>query len=94
VGWVPKVKCNVSGVDSVTIKPKTPNSALSCLKIKSSVNGNTIHLKVVSGLAVKKELDCNCKAVQVGALKRGNYIIYYGDRSSFEHPIGKFSIDF
>jgi len=92
-GFYLPVKCNVSGLDSVTIKPTTLNSALSCLKIKSTVNGNTIHLKVIAGLAVTKKSDCNCKAVRVGDLDPGNYIVYYGDESSFEHPIGKFTIE-
>jgi len=92
-GFYLPVKCNVSGLDSVTIKPTTLNSALSCLKIKSTINGNTIHLKVIAGLAVTKKSDCNCKAVRVGDLEPGNYIVYYGDKSSFEHPIGKFTIE-
>ena len=92
-GFYLPVKCNVSGLDSVTIKPTTANSALSCLKIKSTINGNAIHLKVVAGLAVLKEPNCNCKAVRVGDLKPGDYIVYYGDKSSFEHPIGKFTIE-
>jgi len=91
-GFYLPVKCNVSGLDSVTIKPTTLNSALSCLKIKSTVNGNSIHLKVVAGLAVTKKSDCDCKAVRVGNLEPGNYIVYYGDESSIEHPIGKFTI--
>jgi len=65
-GFYLPVKCNVSGLDSVTIKPTTLNSALSCLKIKSTVNGNTIHLRIVAGLAVTKKSDCNCKTVRVG----------------------------
>ena len=92
-GFYLPVKCNVSGLDSVTIKPTTLNSALSCLKIKSTVNGNTIHLKVIAGLALTKKSDCNCKAVRVGDLEPGNYIVYYGDKSSIEHPIGKFTIE-
>lgn len=92
-GFYLPVKCNVSGLDSVTIKPTTLNSALSCLKIKSTVNGNTIHLRVIAGFAVIKKSDCNCKAVLVGDLEPGNYIVYYGDESSFEHPVGKFTIE-
>jgi hypothetical protein len=92
-GFYLPVKCNVSGLDSVTIQPTTLNSALSCLRIKSTVNGYTIHLKVIAGLAVTKKFDCNCKAVRIGDLGPGNYIVYYGDKSSLEHPIGKFTIE-
>lgn len=92
-GFYLPVKCNVSGLDSVTIKPTTLNSALSCLKIKSTVNGNIIHMKVIAGLALTKKSDCNCKTVRVGDLEPGNYMVYYGDKSCFEHPIGKFTIE-
>jgi hypothetical protein len=92
-GFYLPVKCNVSGLDSVTIKPTMLNSALSCLKIKSTINGNTIHLKVVAGFAMTKNFDCNCRAVRVGDLGSGNYIVYYGNKSSLEHPIGKFTIE-
>lgn len=92
-GFYLPVKCNVSGLDSVTIKPTTLNSALSCLRIKSTVNGYTIQLKVIAGLAVTKKSDCNCQTVRIGDLEPGNYIVYYGDKSSFEHPIGKFTIE-
>ena len=91
-GFYLPVKCNFSGLDSVTIKPTAGNSALSCLKIKSIVNGNAIHLKVIAGLEVLKKPNCNCKAVRVGDLEPGSYIVYYGDESSFKHPIGKFTI--
>lgn len=92
-GFYLPVKCNVSGLDSVTIKPTPANSSLSCLKIKSTINGNAIHLKVVAGLSVLEEPNCNCKAVRLGDLEPGNYIVYYGDRSYFAHPIGKFTIE-
>ena len=92
-GFYLPVKCNVSGLDSVTIKPTTLNSALSCLKINTTVNCNSIHLRVIAGLAVTKKSDCNCKSVRVGELKPGNFTVYYGDGSSFEHPIGKFTIE-
>lgn len=92
-GYYLPVICNVSGLDSVTIKPTYLNSALSCLKIKSTMNGNVIHLKVIAGLALTKKSNCNCKAVRVGDLAPGSYTVYYGDESSFEHPIGKFTIE-
>ena len=91
-GFYLPVKCNVSGTDSVTIKPTTLNSALSCLKVNSTVNGCAIHLKVIAGLALTKKSDCECNAVRVGNLKPGDYIVYYGDETSVEHPIGKFTI--
>lgn len=92
-GYYLPLKCNVSGTDSVTIKPTMVNSSMSCLKIKSIVNGNAIHLKVIAGIPLISKSDCNCKSVQIGELKPGKYHVYYGDKSSFEHPIGGFEIE-
>jgi hypothetical protein len=91
-GYYLPLKCNVSGTDSVTRKPTMVNSSMSCLKIKSTVNGNAIHLKVIAGIPLIGKSDCNCKSVQIGELKPGKYNVYYGDESSFEHPIGVFEI--
>jgi len=87
------VLCNVSGTDSITTKPTVQNSALSCIKIKSTTSKNTIHLMVVSGISDQKKDNCNCKPVKIGRLKSGNYLVYYGEKSSFDHPIGKFTIE-
>ena len=91
-GFYLPVICNVSGLDSITIKPTNLNSALTCKRIKSIIIENTIHLKVITGLVVSKKENCNCIGVEVGNLKHGSYLVYYGDKSSFEHPIGKFTI--
>ena len=91
-GFYLPVICNVSGLDSVTVRPTTLNSALICLKTKPTIHENSIHLKVIAGLVLSKKEDCHCKAVGVGHLKRGTYIVYYGDKSSYEHQIGKFTI--
>ncbi len=91
-GFYLPVLCNVSGLDSITTKPTLLNSALSCLKTRFSIKGNTIHLKVVAGISFSKRDNCHCKAIHIGHLKSGNYIVYYGGRSSFDHQIGKFTI--
>lgn len=92
-GYYLPVICNVSGSDSVTVKPTALNSALSCLKIKSTIKDNTIHVEIISGIAISKRDGCQCKAVRIGELEPGSYIVYYGGKSSFEHQIGKFTIE-
>jgi hypothetical protein len=87
------VICNVSGTDSITVKPTMLNSALSCIKIKSYIIGNNIFLKIVTGLVVSKKDNCNCKAISLGYLKQGKYKVYYGKKNSFEHQIGEFVIE-
>lgn len=48
------VLCDVSGLDSITVKPTLLNSALWCLKTRISRKDNTIHLKVVAGLSFRE----------------------------------------
>ncbi len=92
-GFYLPIECNVSGLDSITVKPTTLNSALSCIKTKVTINENSIHLRIVTGLALSKNLDSKCKDVSIGDIKPGKYKVYYGDKSEFEHQIGAFTIN-
>jgi len=92
-GFYLPVICNVSGQDSVTVKPTGMNSALFCLKTKTIINDNKIYLTVITGYALFEKLDCKCKAVRIGKLKIGNYKVFYQDKESNEHQIGEFTID-
>jgi hypothetical protein len=91
-GFYLPVICNVSGLDSITIKPTGLNSALSCIKSKVTIDGNKIYLKVVNGIAFSKRTNCNCKAVNIGYLNEGIYQVYYKASNSDEHLIGQFTI--
>lgn len=92
-GFYLPIICNVSGLDSITVKPTTINSALSCIRIKLAIRGNAIHLKVVTGVAMSNIYDCKCKAVCIGDLKPGDYTVYYGNEAIPERQIGSFTID-
>ena len=92
-GFYLPVICNVSGQDFVTVKPTGMNSALFCLKTKTTINDNKIYLTVIRGCAIFEKLDCKCKAVRIGKLKIGNYKVFYQDKESNEHQIGEFTID-
>lgn len=92
-GYYLPVVCNVSGVDSVTIKSSTLNSALFVLKTKTHIKENRIYLTVFTGYSIVGKNDCKCKAVKIGTLKYGSYEIYYKDKDSTEHRIGKFTVE-
>ena len=92
-GFYLPVVCNVSGQDSVTVKPKGPNSALFCLKTKTTVEENKVFLTVVTGYALFDKLDTKSRAVRIGKLKSGNYTVFYKDKKSGEHKIGEFTIN-
>ncbi|MEP6466756.1 MAG: hypothetical protein ABJB05_10645 [Parafilimonas sp.] len=91
-GFYLPVICNVSGTDSITVKPTQINSALSCTKIKVDITENKIYLTVLIGVSNSNNINCNCKAVNIGHLKHGSYKVYYRDKSSSEHQIGQFDL--
>jgi len=92
-GYYLPVICNVSGWDSITVKPKVVNSALFCLKTKASIKENKIYLTVTTGVSIFGNNNCKSKAVGLGNLKEGNYKIYYKDNTNDEHSIGEFTIE-
>ena len=92
-GYYLPVICNVSGWDSITVKPKAVNSALFCLKTKVKIEENKIYLTVITGIPVFGNSSSKSKAVRLGNLKDGNYKIYYKDKENTEHLIGEFSIE-
>lgn len=92
-GFYLPIICNVSGEDSITLKPTGINSALFCLKTKTKIEGNKIYLTVITGYSIFDELKSKCKAVRIGKLKKGKYLVYYKDKSSDKQQIGEFTID-
>jgi|GEM_PF-2225346 len=92
-GYYLPVICNISGWDSITVKPKALNSALFCLKTKVRIDENKIYITVITGISIFGNNNCKSKAVRIGNLKEGSYKIYYKDKSLNEHLIGKFIIE-
>lgn len=91
-GFYLPVICNVSGKDSVTIRPTQINSALVCKKIIANVIDNKIFLTVILGAVKLNKDNCCCKSVNIGDLRTGDYYIYYKDNSSTKHKIGQFTL--
>ncbi len=92
-GYYLPVICNVSGWDSITVRPKGPNSAIFCLKTEVKIIENKIYLTVITGIPLSDNLSSKSKAVGLGNLKEGNYKIYYKDNTTGEHLIGEFTIE-
>jgi hypothetical protein len=76
-GWIVPVKCDVSGLSTITTKPKLMNSALECSEIISSKNDTAIFLTVKTSVIGFKSKDCKCRAVNVGDLVKKPYSVYY-----------------
>jgi len=92
-GYYLPVTCNVSGWDSITIKPTVVNSAIFCIKTKATVDENKIYLTVIKGISIFGGNDSKSKSVRIGSLKKGNYKVYYKDKLKNQYPVGEFTIE-
>src|SRR5271169_2462329 len=82
-GWSLPVHANVSGLERVTTKPTTLNSALVCEQTIAKVEGQSIYLTIVPVLA-HANFSPRCPSAQLGNLAAGRYRVFY--RGSQEQP--------
>ncbi len=83
--------CNISGLDSITHKPRTLNSALICAKTRVVIKGNKIYITVVDGLIGFNEGYRKCRATYLGKEPaHGHYFVYYKDKISDSNLVGEF----
>jgi len=89
-GWVLPVRVDVSGLRTITVKPTTLNSGLSCERIEATIEGNAIFLTIHTSVAGGGRSSA-CPSPRIGRLHAGTYSVFY--RSSNEKPvaIGKVS---
>ena len=79
-GWLLPVQADVSGLSKITVQPTLLNSALSCKKVKTEIEGNSIYLTIVTGLVADKESEM-CPPAVLGSIAQGQYIVYYRSRN-------------
>jgi hypothetical protein len=76
-GYFLPIICNVSGNDSITLRPTSLNSSNVCKRTRVTINKNNIFICVkVSGPYFDDET-CNCKAIRLGQLNQGHYKVFY-----------------
>ncbi len=79
-GWLLPVQADVSGLSKITVQPTLLNSALTCKKVKTEIEGNAIYLTLVTGLVSDKESPL-CPPAALGGIAQGQYIVYYRSRN-------------
>ena len=79
-GWVLPVRADVSGLQTVTVKPTLLNSAVVCTSVQTSIEGNVIYVTVKTGVA-RKGLSSTCPFAQLGTIKSGSYAVLYREPS-------------
>ena len=79
-GWVLPVRADVSGLQTITDKPTTMNSALVCASVQATVEGKAIYVTVRTGV-VRKGLSSACPPANLGDIKAGSYAVFYRESS-------------
>ena len=76
------LRCDVSGLAKITVKPTILNSALAVEGVHLERNGTCIFLKVSTTIASQKHPKATCESVELGELPAGLYSVFYGEASS------------
>ncbi len=90
-GWVLPVGINVSGLDTVSVKPTVMNSALVCERVEAAIERRNIYLTVVSGLA-RAGAGPRCPPAELGRIDGGPYSVFYRGPGEAPVPLGEISI--
>jgi hypothetical protein len=90
-GWALPVRAHVSGLETITAKPTTLNSALICERTKAAIEGRNIYITIVSALA-HPNARTHCPPATLGEISAGNYSVFYRGPSEMPIPLGEVSI--
>ena len=86
--------CNVSGLDSITVRPTILNSGLICANSEVSVSENKIYITIVTGLIHFNKGYRKSRAAYIGnELRSGHYFVYYKDETNDINLIGEFNLE-
>jgi len=91
-GWVLPVHGDVTGLQTITVKPTTLNSGLACKKTAAEVVGNEIYLTIITSLA-GKDSGALCPPAFLGQLHSGKYAVFYRGPNELAIKLGEVSIE-
>ncbi|GEM_PF-833046 len=86
-GWYLPVRCDVSGLQSVTTKPRLVNSGLASKEVKASVKDNRIQIWVICCVASDNSPDSTARGVFVRGIREGFYQVEYLNNDGTVIPI-------
>ena len=75
--WSLPIRSDVSGLQAITNKPTTINSALVCTAVKAQVKGSDIFLVLETSVA-HGTATSSCPDADLGRLASGSYNVWYG----------------
>jgi hypothetical protein len=85
------VLCNVAGIQTITKKTTTMNSALTIQSIDKKIDEKTIYISIHTGLASKNESSA-CSGVDLGDIPAGEYEVFYRGSDREKYPLGSVTV--
>jgi hypothetical protein len=86
------VRCDVSGTQTITVRPTAMNSALVCEPPDTRVRSSTVLLTIRTVIAGSRKADARCPAADLGAPPAGVYSVIYLSPGGSRHPLGSIHI--
>ena len=90
-GWQLPIRADVSGLRTVTVQPKVMNSGIACVETRAAVEGSSIFLTVITGIA-SSDRSAACPPAMLGSIAPGPYLVKYRGGNGPVMPIGKVNI--
>jgi hypothetical protein len=91
-GWTLPVRADVSGLQTITSKPTTLNSGLSCQSVEASIKDHSIYLKILTSLAGRGR-SSQCPPTLLGQITAGKYAVFYRGPNEPAVAIGNLTIE-
>ncbi len=76
-GYYLPLICDVSGLDSATVRSTAYSASNICKRTKAKIDGHMIYLTISASDKFFKDDSPKCKAVKLGKLEHGHYLVYY-----------------
>ena len=85
------VLCDISGIQTITKKPTTMNSALTVNSIDKKIDGRNIYISIHTGLVSNNE-SAACSGVDLGDIPAGDYEVFYRGSDRAKYPLGSVTV--
>lgn len=85
------VRCDVAGIQTITKKPTTINSALTVKSIDKKIEKEKIYISIHTGLASKDESSA-CSGVDLGDVPAGAYEVFYRGSDREKYSLGSVTV--
>ena len=72
-----EIRVNVSGLETIAVKPTTLNSALAVKSVKSEIDGSKINIYVVTTLVSDNNPNFTASKVNIGGANKGLNQVFY-----------------